>query len=1532
MRPFRSLRLPAAAPDARPALVAALAAAFLPALAPAPVRADIGPPVQVEIARADSNLYPVMGENFTFSIRLTSAKAASVQDFEFRSDRLSQKRAYAWEVVSLGLPPGVPASLQPMVPYDIPCTLLANDPTQRVTIRFKYNGQWYGESKSLLPRAARGATVPIAFGTKALPPGLAEPPFVPASQLAPVGPDTSLHKPQDPARVSAKELAEDAPRTGEKRDYNIRVRGRFTYHRSDGQWVGVDGATVWVMDEDDDWDDHLAMIVTDHNGYFDKTFNYDMDEDPDIYLEIEASNNRVTVEDSGLLEENYTWVTGTHDDFDGTYIDFGEFTGSDEDLHPVLHILTTGTRCYRWYADLGYVNIDYVEVQWPEDPDEVSWYNPTFEEIHISTGSQWNETTIAHEYTHHWVNEYASDSIDDYCNEPARCDEPDDCGHCLWCQESAADAAGEGFGDWMRDSFCRSLGPRYGIGPVDSTSLKTGSAGFRNIESISACTSVAWDQYDDPQQTEGYFAALLRDIEDGDYDDDIQSDLGQDELTMGREEIVAVVDKYHLITPLTFLTLFYAEYPDTKTMLWATAANNGYNMDSAPPGVVTNLTSPSHPVSSDLPDRTVEFSFTEASDDMAGIAGYCYRMCANSPQAPTYTMNLVNITSFTTATLDTGMWYMTIRALDRAEKWSNSYATYGPFNLRPYYPPDIRPYPDSGWAEALVPSMNSNLTPSSVPEPTLLTGNASTTYWNLCIQNIGELAAPYGWNSTVYLDGEWFALHSLPSNLAAGAYYKWNNRGPSTVRGGRHMLSVWTDSGEDHSERYEDDNRLARQWIWTPQVLSSNTPYTRAHPPDKTGGALSVGMFFSYNCDGLRSNPTTGEFQAVSVRALDNAADYDCRLHPYSTSATSGFALLGSLATSPRPAGCLDAVLFRGGYTYDIGVINRNDHWCDYVAAKTYSTAITFNASASVTLAIDRYLALHHFELTTAQTVTVTVDIDPSLGPLQVFWLDDAFETGDLLDYDALAVTDSTGHAQIGPVSMTAGYQCIGLYRDPQDVPGGGTAPGLTATVLACPTPCDLQPAKPTGWAYAFVPRPAADGTATSVPAPSTLPGDVASTYFNYAWTNAGTVGAPGYYLRTYVDGTQKTGQHYASLAAGTVVTRNSTLVQTVPAGRHTLYFRLDPELAVPEIDDADNDYGRQWVWIPPTMALRTPSTRASPGDPTAGWAAILTGGEVPALFNCDGLRMPAPSFNGLHGYWQAVATMPGAAGDVDPRLHELATSSFGGFSSPRVISGWAAEQSDFVLVSYRATGARAFDVGVVQAGGTAGYTAEAVASTFLASNPDGVYGPYSLSAQHIVQLLEVRLVAGPMAIGVRELAGDVDWGLSLYRADLPYHAKSLPTEQDPWITWFRQPGDSEWLALDVPVTGYYCLAVWKAGTADLAKNGQFELEFVAGLTSAPDDLPRPAADAIVAVVPNPFNPQTTIRYVLAAAGHARVAVYDVSGRRVAQLLDADLPAGQHQVRWDGRGSAGALAAAGTYFCRLETRSVVMTKKMALVK
>ena len=78
-----------------------------------------------------------------------------------------------------------------------------------------------------------------------------------------------------------------------------------------------------------------------------------------------------------------------------------------------------------------------------------------------------------------------------------------------------------------------------------------------------------------------------------------------------------------------------------------------------------------------------------------------------------------------------------------------------------------------------------------------------------------------------------------------------------------------------------------------------------------------------------------------------------------------------------------------------------------------------------------------------------------------------------------------------------------------------------------------------------------------------------------------------------------------------------------------------------------------------------------------------------------------------------------------------------------------------------------------------------------------------------------------------------------------------------------------------------------------------------------------PAQHALRSIYPNPFNPSTSIRFDLAAAGQAQVTVYDVRGARVARLLDEHRDRGSHQVRWDGRDGAGRRVASGVYLVRL---------------
>ena len=78
---------------------------------------------------------------------------------------------------------------------------------------------------------------------------------------------------------------------------------------------------------------------------------------------------------------------------------------------------------------------------------------------------------------------------------------------------------------------------------------------------------------------------------------------------------------------------------------------------------------------------------------------------------------------------------------------------------------------------------------------------------------------------------------------------------------------------------------------------------------------------------------------------------------------------------------------------------------------------------------------------------------------------------------------------------------------------------------------------------------------------------------------------------------------------------------------------------------------------------------------------------------------------------------------------------------------------------------------------------------------------------------------------------------------------------------------------------------------------------------------------------PNPFNPETTFSFVLASQSPTTLIVYDMLGNEVERIVDQVLPAGEFRTSWTADGMAS-----GTYFYRLESGSLVQTKKMVLMK
>jgi len=83
---------------------------------------------------------------------------------------------------------------------------------------------------------------------------------------------------------------------------------------------------------------------------------------------------------------------------------------------------------------------------------------------------------------------------------------------------------------------------------------------------------------------------------------------------------------------------------------------------------------------------------------------------------------------------------------------------------------------------------------------------------------------------------------------------------------------------------------------------------------------------------------------------------------------------------------------------------------------------------------------------------------------------------------------------------------------------------------------------------------------------------------------------------------------------------------------------------------------------------------------------------------------------------------------------------------------------------------------------------------------------------------------------------------------------------------------------------------------------------------------------------PNPFNPITSIKYVMPRDGHAEISVYSIDGRKVRTLVSGNVAMGEHSVTWDGTDEYGVHAASGIYFYKMEADGEVTSKKMTLVK
>ena len=93
-----------------------------------------------------------------------------------------------------------------------------------------------------------------------------------------------------------------------------------------------------------------------------------------------------------------------------------------------------------------------------------------------------------------------------------------------------------------------------------------------------------------------------------------------------------------------------------------------------------------------------------------------------------------------------------------------------------------------------------------------------------------------------------------------------------------------------------------------------------------------------------------------------------------------------------------------------------------------------------------------------------------------------------------------------------------------------------------------------------------------------------------------------------------------------------------------------------------------------------------------------------------------------------------------------------------------------------------------------------------------------------------------------------------------------------------------------------------------------------------------PQSPLLYSNFPNPFNPNTLLRYDLPESGMVNITIHDMIGRKIKTLVNSAQSAGYKTIQWNGTDDKNEPVSAGLYLYTIQTRGFTQTKKMVLLK
>ncbi len=195
----------------------------------------------------------------------------------------------------------------------------------------------------------------------------------------------------------------------------------------------------------------------------------------------------------------------------------------------------------------------------------------------------------------------------------------------------------------------------------------------------------------------------------------------------------------------------------------------------------------------------------------------------------------------------------------------------------------------------------------------------------------------------------------------------------------------------------------------------------------------------------------------------------------------------------------------------------------------------------------------------------------------------------------------------------------------------------------------------------------------------------------------------------------------------------------------------------------------------------------------------------------------------------------------------------------------------------------------------------------FKSGNGLAQFAPQDFAQTYLAGTGNQRITS-PLLAGISR---DADGGLDPRpNAGSPALTSNVPVSTDAFFT-------------QVTYTGAFGADNWLQGWTALDALG-----YIGDLATAIEQIDAvPGALTLGRSYPNPATGTSTIEFTLTNAQHVRLALYDVTGREVAVVVDSLQPAGTSRATFD----AGTLAS-GLYIYRLATDRGVQSRTMTVVQ